>query len=540
GLISVSGSSYIPYGATLKQTFTSNTGYTSPPSINASMGGQTISNPDYTNEGLLTISNVTGDIVVNASCGAITYTVAYYSNDGNTLITSETHTYGIPATLHSGSGLTPPSGMKFAGWSTSINATQKVYAGSQSVENLTTTNNATIKLYAVWELEGYTVIFDSNCGTGETYTTTIGVGEQYTLSSSIFTNGSHNIFAWNKTANGEGEEYLANTKIVGLGEPGEEITLYAQWTCTATFKMTTTNSTCSKVGFVITNDANLHFDTDSYDSHPLFYSTAPGSDGGYTDIYDFSTGSKHIATALSGTTLYYDEVYYSSADAYPCTYNLTKEIPSGYYVFLFVGYVGEADIAYFSSYSVTSPLTCSLIIDGIYGDEAILKYEMPQYDVLFECKTNYSNYGSLRCFPADTLISSEYGYKNIQDVQVGDMVWTYNEVSGEFELKKVYFTRVVEITTEVIHLGFGDETLTATYNHEFLTQNRGWVSAKELTFNDIIIANGEYVQIISYESEIVKDFYYNFSVEDNHNYLVSNKNIVVDDFYCQQQRWGIV
>lgn len=144
------------------------------------------------------------------------------------------------------------------------------------------------------------------------------------------------------------------------------------------------------------------------------------------------------------------------------------------------------------------------------------------------------------CFPADTLISSEYGYKNIQDVQVGDMVWTYNEVSGEFELKKVYFTRVVEITTEVIHLGFGDETLTATYNHEFLTQNRGWVSAKELTFNDIIIANGEYMQIISYESEIVKDFYYNFSVEDNHNYLVSNKNIVVDDFYCQQQRWGIV
>lgn len=175
GLISVSGSSYIPYGATLKQTFTSNTGYTSPPSINASMGGEVISNPNYTNDGLLTISNVTGDIVVNASCGVITYTVAYYSNDGNTLITSETHTYGIFKALHSGSGLTPPSGMKFAGWSTSINATEKVYAGSQSVGNLTATNNATIKLYAVWESANVNITYNLiSCDTSiEEYPITI-------------------------------------------------------------------------------------------------------------------------------------------------------------------------------------------------------------------------------------------------------------------------------------------------------------------------------------------------------------------------------
>ena len=174
GLISVSGSSYIPYGATLKQTFTSNTGYTSPPSINASMGGQTISNPDYTNEGLLTISNVTGDIVVNASCGAITYTVAYYSNDGNTLITSETHTYGQSKNLYSSTNLTPPSGKRFSGWAETSGGAVK-YTDGQSVNNLTTTNGATINLYAVWEDVNVSITYNLiSCDTSiEEYPTTI-------------------------------------------------------------------------------------------------------------------------------------------------------------------------------------------------------------------------------------------------------------------------------------------------------------------------------------------------------------------------------
>ena len=149
-----------------------------------------------------------------------------------------------------------------------------------------------------------------------------------------------------------------------------------------------------------------------------------------------------------------------------------------------------------------------------------------------------SNGDHVGCFPSDTIIATQYGYKKIQDVQVGDVLWTYNEANGEFELKKVYFTRVVEILTEVINLGFGNESLTVTHNHEFLTKNRGWVSAKELTFDDVLITNGAYLQITSYETEVVKDYYYNFSVEDNHNYLVLNKNIIVDDFYCQQQRWN--
>ncbi|MBR4406984.1 MAG: InlB B-repeat-containing protein, partial [Clostridia bacterium] len=451
---------------------------------------------------------------------------------------SSTHTYDVAQNL-TANGFTAPSGKRFSGWAETSGGAVK-YTDRQSVINLTTTNAATINLYAVWEMQVYTVVFNANCGTGETYTATIGVGEQYKLPSSIFTNSTHKIFAWNTEADGEGDEYFVDQEIINLASSGEKITLFAQWTYTATFRFTIPFSASNEVGVLITNDSELSFKVDErLGSIPCFKSNSTGGVPTYTEINSCNPGSKLISTTLADTGLYYEEVYYTASTT-PDIYEIPKEVQPGFFIFLFAAYCGGDNCPCFSQYSATAPLTCSLVINSYYGEPSILKYEMPKYNVLFECKADYNNYGPLVCFPAYTLISSEYGYKNIQDVQIGDMVWTYNEVSGKFELKRVYFTRVVETTTEVIHIGFGDTTLTATHNHEFLTQNRGWVSAKELSCDDIIIANGEYLQITSYESEIVKDFYYNFSVEDNHNYLVSNKNIVVDDFYCQQQRWGLV
>ena len=80
-------------------------------------------------------------------------------------------------------------------------------------------------------------------------------------------------------------------------------------------------------------------------------------------------------------------------------------------------------------------------------------------------------------------------------------------------------------------MGIGDTEITATYNHRFLTQNRGWITIKEITPDDWLISEDGVYQISSYKSEMTTDYFYNLNVQDNHNYLVSDKNIVVHNGY---------
>ena len=64
-------------------------------------------------------------------------------------------------------------GYSFAGWSTSANGSVE-YSNSQSVSNLTSTNNETVTLYAVWTANTYTVTLNKQSGSGgsRVYTTT--------------------------------------------------------------------------------------------------------------------------------------------------------------------------------------------------------------------------------------------------------------------------------------------------------------------------------------------------------------------------------
>ena len=79
---------------------------------------------------------------------AATYTVEYYQ--GRTKLTSSTHTVGVAQNLTSYSGTAPNGGYSFGGWGTSTTTTTITYTDNQSVTNLSTTNGATVKLYAVF------------------------------------------------------------------------------------------------------------------------------------------------------------------------------------------------------------------------------------------------------------------------------------------------------------------------------------------------------------------------------------------------------
>ena len=160
---------------------------------------------------------------------------------------------------------------------------------------------------------------------------------------------------------------------------------------------------------------------------------------------------------------------------------------------------------------------------------AYCTFTMPSYDIFIDIVLQ--GWSVTVCFVAGTQVYTETGYKNIEDIQNGDMVWSYNETTQEFELKEVYDTYIRYSYTEIITIGIGDTEITATYNHRFLTQNRGWITIKEITTDDWLISEDGVYQISSYKSEMTTDYFYNLNVQDNHNYLVSDKNIVVHNDY---------
>ncbi len=86
----------------------------------------------------------------------ISYTVKYNGNGATSGSTANSiHSYGTAQALTANGFLR--TGYTFLGWSTSSSATSATYSNQQSVTNFTSTNGATINLYAVWQKNTYTL-----------------------------------------------------------------------------------------------------------------------------------------------------------------------------------------------------------------------------------------------------------------------------------------------------------------------------------------------------------------------------------------------
>jgi DNA polymerase-3 subunit alpha len=87
------------------------------------------------------------------------------------------------------------------------------------------------------------------------------------------------------------------------------------------------------------------------------------------------------------------------------------------------------------------------------------------------------------CFLPDTKVKMSDGlYKHIANVQVGDTV-----VDAFGDIRRVYDTLCYDVDEEILELEFENgKIVRCTQDHKFLTNNRGWVQAKDLLETDDI------------------------------------------------------
>ena len=264
-------------------------------------------------------------------------------------------------------------GYSFAGWSTSANGSVE-YSNSQSVSNLTSTNNETVTLYAVWTANTYTVTLNKQSGSGGSSSVTA----TYNSAMPAITTPSRTGYSFQGYYTGtigSGTKYYDNNgKSARNWDKASDTTLFAYWeangytlTMNANGGSISSNSNWTGSGSSVTK-------TVKYDSQ---YGTLPTSSNisrtGYTFDNWWTSGSggsrvytTTVMNSTSGATIY--------AHWTPNIYKITLDKQSG------SGGTNEIYLKYNTAWcsnssgtatitSITKPTRTGYTFGGYYTDK---------------------------------------------------------------------------------------------------------------------------------------------------------------------------
>jgi hypothetical protein len=161
------------------------------------------------------------------------------------------------------------------------------------------------------------------------------------------------------------------------------------------------------------------------------------------------------------------------------------------------------------------------------------------------------------CFVAGTLVATESGYVGIQNVNQGDLVWSYSLREQEWQLRPVEAALVHDYSGDVITINVGGALIEATGNHPFwvisgedlasrplaqdLPEDKQifsalgrWVEARSLKIGDgLMLIHGGAASVSSLTVRQDHLLVYNLHVTDNNTYAVSQAGILVHNKSAQ-------
>jgi hypothetical protein len=191
-----------------------------------------------------------------------------------------------------------------------------------------------------------------------------------------------------------------------------------------------------------------------------------------------------------------------------------------------------------------------LFLTSVGDENSVLKL-MIQHNACYSCNSwtpcsgswgcsSYCTNCQQTCFIGETKITTETGYKNIEDIEIGDIVMSYLEDS------EIMIPRTVTGLFDADYLGglviINGIKTNATVGHPFAVKNElgelKWAAYDKnidlgfinegIVVNNLtdekysINLNGEWIEIKTIEIEPFKGKVYNISVEETHNYLAND------------------
>ncbi len=133
-------------------------------------------------------------------------------------------------------------------------------------------------------------------------------------------------------------------------------------------------------------------------------------------------------------------------------------------------------------------------------------------------------------FSIGTPVHTQKGLIAIEDIQIGDMVWSYNETSGEQEWNEVihlihgYQKEKSDLVILTLKNG---KIITTTAEHPFFVVGHGWQNAEMLVAGGILsLINGNLeIAEVTFEKQVIS--LYNLSIVDAHTYYIGDDGILV-------------
>lgn len=165
---------------------------------------------------------------------------------------------------------------------------------------------------------------------------------------------------------------------------------------------------------------------------------------------------------------------------------------------------------------------------GYYNSSHVTKYKVEAY-AADNKKIAEKEYVYEYCFVAGTKVKTENGYKNIEDIKIGEKVYSYNLDNNELELKEVIDT-IRSSTIDTYKMTIGGKTVEMSPRHQIYIIDKGWTRAYDVKDGDMMLSiNGEKIEITNIEykkyDEPIKT--YNLTVEGNSNYFVTDIQVLV-------------
>jgi hypothetical protein len=130
---------------------------------------------------------------------------------------------------------------------------------------------------------------------------------------------------------------------------------------------------------------------------------------------------------------------------------------------------------------------------------------------------------SIGGFGAGNKVLLANGYeKNIESVEVNDVVVSYNEITSEFEPKRVLKTFNRSLSNYYLI-----NDLKVRADEIINIKNKGWMFVKDIILSDYIVTYDDSEYIVETISKVYDtDKFYSILIEDNHNFIVDGLLVV--------------
>ena len=237
--------------------------------------------------------NPAGETTYYAYYKAHQYTVAFNANGGTGSMSNQSHTYGVSKALTANAFT--KTGYNFAGWNTKADGTGTKYTDKQSVSNLSSTDGATVTLYAQWTINSHKVTWKANGGNwgGNTADKVVTYNYGATIDEQTApTRDGYDFKAWSPA-------FVANTTM-----PDNDLTYTAQWTAkTYDVTLNPQSGTGGTTSVTATYDAEMPKITPPTRTGYTFNGYFDAQSGG-TKYYKADGTSAQKWDKTSNTTLY--------------------------------------------------------------------------------------------------------------------------------------------------------------------------------------------------------------------------------------------